>query len=67
MIHDVCDHCRRGFGWTVRPIICPNCGVENLRPALIDPTNTRETTTLEPAQERAVLATPEKKKKKRKR
>jgi len=29
---DVCDSCQQPFDWTERPILCPHCGAENIRP-----------------------------------
>jgi hypothetical protein len=37
LVHDDCDHCRRSFGWQRGQLaICPNCGLENVRPAQLE-------------------------------
>jgi hypothetical protein len=52
MIHDVCDYCRREFGYQPGDrAICMNCGAENVRTAAPS-----EVAMVDPASvERAVL------------
>jgi hypothetical protein len=63
MIHDQCDYCFREFGREPgQKAICPNCGLENVRPAVSSPPQ-RESAMLAGAPERAVKPQPKPRKK----
>lgn len=56
-VEDTCDFCRRAFARTrgVLPIICPSCGLENVRPK----SGAAETGMLSGGPEKAVLPKPQ--------